>query len=134
MATLNVSAVLVSEKALLALVVYQETAASSQPPPRTLSQPGISQPGLPPAPTTPLNTQDCRLPPLATVLKTSIPTLKHVPKGARDRWARVLKDCISTICNSPDKLTPLTGQPYSCSPNVFLLALPLATASAGETS
>ena len=53
-------------------------------------------------PTTPLNTQDCRLPPLATVIQTSIPTLKHVPKGARDRWARVLKDCISTIFNSPD--------------------------------
>ncbi len=53
----------------------------SQPPPRILSQPGI-----PPAPiTTPLNSQDCRLPPLATVLQTSIPTLKHVPKGARDR-------------------------------------------------
>ncbi len=70
----------------------------------------ISQPGIPPAPippTTPLNTQDCRLPPLATVLQTSIPTLKHVPKGARDRWARVLKDCISTTPDNPSHWTTL---------------------------
>ena len=36
------------------------------------------------------NTPDAEVPSLPTILQSFIPTLQHVPKGARHRWARVL--------------------------------------------
>ena len=43
------------------------------------------------------------LPPIALILGTYVPTLQHVPKGARDCWADVLGSLLSSIgANSSD--------------------------------
>ena len=45
------------------------------------------------------------LPSLTTVFQASCPTLQHVPKGARDRWARVFSECLSAVCDAPADLS-----------------------------
>ena len=45
------------------------------------------------------------LPSLTTILQTYIPTLQHVPKGARDCWSRALSDCLLSVANNPADLT-----------------------------
>ncbi len=50
-----------------------------------------------------------QLPSLITIFQTPLPTLKHVPKGARDMWARVLHGCLSSICDSPNYLSQLSA-------------------------
>ena len=54
------------------------------------------------------------LPSFTTNLQASFPTLQHVPKGARDRWARALSECLSAVCVAPADL--------SCWSKVFMLA------------
>ena len=43
------------------------------------------------------------LPSISNIMTANIPTLRHVPKGARDRWARVLGECLSAVCDSPSE-------------------------------
>ena len=65
------------------------------------------------------------LPSLSTILQPSIPTLQHVPKGARGCWARVLTDSLSSVVEDPDDI--------SCWTRVFMLAkCVLASLSAGH--
>ena len=65
------------------------------------------------------------LPSLSTIFQASIPTLQHVPKGARDRWGRVLSDCLSSVVESPDDI--------SCWSRVFMLTkCVLASPSTGH--
>ena len=40
-------------------------------------------------------------PSINTVLSTDIPTLHHVPKALRDRWARLLHSLFCEVCESP---------------------------------
>ena len=41
------------------------------------------------------------LPSITAVLSTGIPTLHHVPKALRDRWARLLHSLLREVCESP---------------------------------
>ena len=45
------------------------------------------------------------LPDISTILQTHIPTLKHVPKGARNKWASVLSTCLSAVCDEPTDIS-----------------------------
>ena len=45
------------------------------------------------------------LPSLSAILQAHIPTLQHVPKGARDSWARALSVCFSCIVANPSNLS-----------------------------
>ena len=45
------------------------------------------------------------LPSLSTIFQASCPTLRHVPKGARDRWARAFSECLSAMCDAPADLS-----------------------------
>ena len=54
------------------------------------------------------------LPSFTTNLQASFPTLQHVSKVARDRWARALSECLSAVCVAPADL--------SCWSKVFMLA------------
>ena len=45
------------------------------------------------------------LPSLTTIFHTPCPTLKHVPKGVRDSWARVVSECLSAVCDAPTDLS-----------------------------
>ena len=54
------------------------------------------------------------LPSLTAILQTSIPTLQHVPKAARNRWAKILGDCLSAACSHLDDIT--------CWSSLFMLA------------
>ena len=49
----------------------------------------------------PSSPPEAGLPSLSTILQSSIPTLQHVPKGARDRWARVLAESLSSVTEDP---------------------------------
>ena len=42
------------------------------------------------------------LPSLSFVLGADIPTLQHIPKGARDCWAQVLSVCLTAVVDSDD--------------------------------
>ena len=44
---------------------------------------------------------DYKLPQLPIVMKKFIPTLRHVPKRARNRWAGILSSCLSSVCSDP---------------------------------
>ena len=44
------------------------------------------------------------LPSLSTVLQSHIPTLQHVPKGARDLWAKTFSSCLSAVASSIDDI------------------------------
>ena len=98
------------------------------PTPPSISPPASSgpssQPSQVPTPSSP-PTPGLVLPSLPTVLQSSIPTLQHVPKGARDRWAGVLSDCLSAVVEDPADI--------SCWSKVFMLAkCVLASPSAGH--
>ena len=41
------------------------------------------------------------LPPLSTIMNVSIPTLRHIPKGARDSWSGLLADVFSLVHSNP---------------------------------
>ena len=45
------------------------------------------------------------LPFLTTISQAPCPTLKHVPKGVRDSWARVVSECLSAVCDAPADLS-----------------------------
>ena len=45
------------------------------------------------------------LPSLTNIFQAPCRTLKHVPKGVRDRWARVFKECLSAVCDAPADLS-----------------------------
>ena len=45
------------------------------------------------------------LPSLTTIFQAPCPTLKHVPKGVRDSWARVVSECLSAVCDAPADLS-----------------------------
>ena len=49
----------------------------------------------------PSSPPEAGLPSLSTILQSSIPTLQHVPKGARDRWVRVLAERLSSVTEDP---------------------------------
>ena len=72
------------------------------------------------------------LPDFPTILLTHIPTLKHVPKGARNKWASILSSCLSSVCEEPTDI--------SCWKSIFWLlsaylpARPPATGSVGVRS
>ena len=57
-----------------------------------------SDPSLPP-------TIGLVLPSVTTIFQASSPTLQHVPKGARDRWARAFSECLSAVCDAPADLS-----------------------------
>ena len=44
------------------------------------------------------------LPSLHLILSVTIPTLRHVPKGARDVWAGVVGDVFRAISGDPSNL------------------------------
>ena len=48
------------------------------------------------------------VPSLSSIFRSSITTLQHVPKGARDSWARVLGDCLCTVVTDPADITGWT--------------------------
>ncbi len=56
------------------------------------SPPPSSQPASPPL---------SALPALPTILKSHVPTLQHVPKGARDGWALTLSSCLRILTSYP---------------------------------
>ena len=65
------------------------------------------------------------LPSLMAILQTSIPTLQHVPKVVRNRWTRILGECLSAVCSRPDDI--------SCWSSLFMLAkCVLASPAAGR--
>ena len=45
------------------------------------------------------------LPSLTTIFQASCPTLQHVPKGARDCWARAFSECLAAVCDVPADLS-----------------------------
>ena len=47
-------------------------------------------------------------PSISFILQADVPTLQHVPKGARDRWARVLSECLSGVCVAPADISGWT--------------------------
>ena len=69
------------------------------------------------------------LPSFTTILQASFPTLQHMPKGARDRWARALSECLSAVC-----VAPAAGRRSSCWQSVCLPAQLLDIAYAGGRS
>ena len=77
-------------------VCYSSAQASTAVPPSASACPSVSSPVPPP------------LPSISAILLASIPTLQHVPKGARNSWARVLGDCIFSACEHPDDITSWT--------------------------
>ena len=73
------------------------SAPASTSPPVTTSAPVSSPPPVAsPAPVTPA---------LSTILQANVPTLHHVPKGARDCWAHALCSCLRAVVCSPDDLS-----------------------------
>lgn len=48
-----------------------------------------------------LSSTSTYLPSLPTVIKSFVPTLQHIPKGARHCWAKALNACLSAIINNP---------------------------------
>ena len=42
------------------------------------------------------------LPSVSDIMQAKVPTLQHVPKGARAKWAKVLSACLSDVCNNPE--------------------------------
>jgi hypothetical protein len=57
---------------------------------------------LPPGPPPPFSPS---LPDLSSIMQAYVPTLQHVPKGARDGWARVLSSCLRSVVFSPEDLS-----------------------------
>ena len=45
------------------------------------------------------------LPSLTTIFQAPCPIHKHVPKGVRDSWARVVSECLSAVCDAPTDLS-----------------------------
>ena len=45
------------------------------------------------------------MPSLTAILQTSIPTLQYIPKAARNRWAKILGECLSAVCSHPDDIS-----------------------------
>ena len=41
------------------------------------------------------------LPSLRSILSVSVPSLHHVPKGARDMWARLVGELLSSLASDP---------------------------------
>ena len=77
--------------------VLPPSAPASTSPPATTSAPVSSPPPVAsPAPVTPA---------LSTILQANVPTLHHVPKGARDCWAHALCSCLRAVVCSPDDLS-----------------------------
>lgn len=66
-----------------------------------LQPPASSEPAS--SPTTPVS--PAALPSLSTIQGAYVPTLQHVPKGARDCWAKALSDCLSAIVGTPADLS-----------------------------
>ena len=92
--------------------------SSSVPPSSPSSTTGSGRPSLtfpphspssPPPPTLPSSSLpsplSIPLPSLSIILHANVPTLQHVPKKARDRWALILSDCLSAVVSSPDDLS-----------------------------
>jgi hypothetical protein len=57
---------------------------------------------IPPGPPPPFSPS---LPDLSSIMQAYVPTLQHVPKGARDGWARVLSSCLRSVVFSPEDLS-----------------------------
>ena len=90
-------------------------AASSQPPavilPPPLSnaattQPTVSLPSSQPTPTiqVPSLSELTNLPELSAMCGVKVPTFRHVPKGARNAWAGLVTDVLSSINKDPSDL------------------------------
>ena len=90
---------------------FVPSSASSAQASQSLVPPPAPRPP-PPAPATqarqlsrvsppPSSPPEAGLPSLSTILQSSIPTLQHVPKGARNRWARVLAESLSSVTEDP---------------------------------
>ena len=43
-------------------------------------------------------------PSLSSITASTIPTLQHIPKGARDAWALIVHECLSSISQDPSDL------------------------------
>ena len=57
-------------------------------------------------PTTPPSSTACPgLPSLSSIFQASITTFQHVPKGARDSWAKVFSDCLVSVIEDPVNVT-----------------------------
>ena len=72
---------------------------SITPSPLSPAQPASATAGLVPSSSLP------SLPSLSVILHSRIPTLQHVPKGARDHWAQSLSACLLSVVNSPSDLS-----------------------------
>ena len=75
------------------------------PTPTPPTSPPCQDPEPPAYTATPPSTTASSLPSLTTILQTHIPTLQHVPKGARDCWSRALSECLLLVANDPVDLT-----------------------------
>ncbi len=89
------------------------SSASSSPAP---SPPPSSQPASPPL---------SALPAQPTIPKSHVPTLQHVPKGARDSWALALSSCLRSVVRNPD-------EPSQWSHLFILAKCVLASPAAGQ--
>ena len=69
---------------------------------RQLDAPAVTSASSSPIPAIPAATPTPSLPPLSTIIQSHIPTLQHVPKGARDLWPLILGNCLSSVVSSPD--------------------------------
>ena len=55
-----------------------------------------------------MNSAPLPLPSLSAINELRIPTLEHVPKGARDAWARVVSEVLREILANPTSLDSWT--------------------------
>ena len=71
--------------------------SSSQPPSTSIKSSASSSPShLPPSPQ-PATSFTHSLPSLEAIFRVNLPSLHHVPKGARAEWARLLGDSLSSV-------------------------------------
>ena len=74
------------------------------PPPAAGPDPTGAHPPASPTSSDPASTSPDALPSLLSIFSTRVPTLQHVPKGARDAWAGVMGDTLASVGRDPSDL------------------------------
>ena len=78
---------------------------SSPPPPALPGNEGDEQASAPQPPAPQLTDATTPLPSLNSIFQAKLPTLRHVPKGARSEWARVVSGVSAGITSQPMNVT-----------------------------
>ena len=78
---------------------------SSPPPPALPGNEGDEQASAPQPPAPQLTDPTTPLPSLNSIFQAKLPTLRHVPKGARSEWARVVSGVSAGITSQPMNVT-----------------------------